>query len=163
MEREMSLRILIAALAIWGMAWSKDAEAIYMVEICTYNPTTVCDNNGCRVDAGERCRYENWEGGGGGYYDPDPIDWGGGGGGAAPVVVDATEGSEAITCSSELATRQGNASYVAANNNIPVGPRGRGRTITIRWSTGTVETYISNGAYTFGLWMEPIPGTCRDA
>lgn len=77
----MILRVLIAALAIWGMTWSKDANAIYMVRVCTYNPTTVCTPDaGCHVDAGEVCRYENWEGGGGGGYNPDPGDWGGGGG-----------------------------------------------------------------------------------
>lgn len=95
------------------------------------------------------------------YGDPgwDP---GGGGSGGGTVSVDATQGAEAVTCNSEDVVKIGNAQYVAANNGLAPGPGDRGETITIRWSTGTVETYISTGQVGTG-WMVPVPGTCSDA
>lgn len=71
----MFLRILIAALAIWGMTWSKDANA-------------AAQSNGCRwynffVDGAFNYSMYicdgNDGGGGGSGYEPPPI-YGGGGG-----------------------------------------------------------------------------------
>ena len=71
----MILRVLIAALAIYGMTWSKVANAIYMHETCN---TVLVGWNGHAAIYELRCRYENREDGGGDYYDPDPR-YGGGG------------------------------------------------------------------------------------
>ena len=71
----MFLRIVIAALAIWGMTWSKEASAIYMHETCN---TVLVGWNGHEAVYELRCTYQNWEWGGG-EYDPDP-GYGGGGG-----------------------------------------------------------------------------------
>lgn len=77
MEREMILRALIAALAIWGMTWSKDASAVLDdgAEQCSYGSTSVGDMTLPQLT----CWYVHGYGGGGGYYNPDP-GFGGGGG-----------------------------------------------------------------------------------
>ncbi len=50
----MFLRILIAALAIWGMSWSKEAQAVLYV--CSTVQTTVCqDGSGCEVKLETDC------------------------------------------------------------------------------------------------------------
>lgn len=167
----MSLRVLLlAALAIWGMAWSKDANAVINApQTCG---TVLVGWNGNKAIFQVLCGYSFWEsGGGGGYYDPNGVPGyggagsgpnGGGNSGSAPIAVDAPAEASPITCGDIAEVRQAQACYVAANNGIPAGPPGRFRVITIRWSTGTVETYVSTGAYTHGLWMVPVPGTCRD-
>ncbi len=71
----MFLRVLVAVLAIWGASWSREAQAMYMVEVCN---TVLVGFNGHEAVYDLECRWENWEygggGGGGGYF-------GGGGGG----------------------------------------------------------------------------------
>lgn len=85
-----------------------------------------------------------------------------GGGGSAPAsaALPAHPGSEPVKCDSELVVKISNAQFNASRYGFrPV--VSRGRKITIRWSTGTVETYVATGQIGTG-WMMPVPGTCRD-
>lgn len=75
----MSLRILIAALAIWGMAWSNDASAVYDDGgewRCVYGSTS----GGGTTLPQFTCWYNYGYGGGGsgGGYVPPPSGGGGG-------------------------------------------------------------------------------------
>ncbi len=93
----MILRVLLAVLAIWGMTWSKDASAIYMVKTCQ---TVLVGWDGYEAIYEERCRYENWEGGGD-FYDPDPGYGGGGGGGGNYVTCTNIRAERPLNCGNE--------------------------------------------------------------
>lgn len=75
--------LLVTAMAVCGLTWSKEASAVQMVEVCTFHPVTICgpDGTGCYVSGGMQCHLEDW-GGGGGNYNPDPDPYYGGGGGS---------------------------------------------------------------------------------
>ena len=79
----MILRVLLlAALAIWGMTWSKNANAVINApQTCG---TVLVGWNGNEAIFQVLCWYSFWEsGGGGGYYNPDG-DPGWGGAGSSP-------------------------------------------------------------------------------
>lgn len=88
-----------------------------------------------------------------------------GGGGAqrssvAPLPAPST--AEPVTCDSEMEVKSANAQHTAGHYGLKPGPRNRNQRITIRWSTGTVETYYSTGNIS-NLWMLPVPDTCKPA
>lgn len=65
-----------------------------------------------------------------------------------------------VTCSDEVSHRSKNAEHVAAHYKFTPFPRQRNRQITIRWPSGTVETYSNTGSPATP-WMIPVAGTCR--
>lgn len=89
-----------------------------------------------------------------------------GGGGSQPSISAAALPAPAtaapITCSDEPAVRSENARHAASHYGMARFSRQKNRTITIQWSTGTVETYRDAGFGGGTGWMQPVPGTCRD-
>lgn len=76
-------------------------------------------------------------------------------------VIQAPPGTQPITCSDEPDIRVGNAQHALANNGIGGWPRLRFREFTVRYSTGTTETYIHQGTGMGTVWLAIKPGTCK--
>ena len=87
-----------------------------------------------------------------------------GGGGSGNVaqrrVIQARPGTQPITCSDDPDVRVGNAQHALANNGIGMGSKFKGREFTVRFSTGTTETYIHQ-AVVGTYWLKIKPGTCK--
>ncbi|MBP7623306.1 MAG: hypothetical protein KA763_04985 [Xanthomonadales bacterium] len=170
----MILRVLIAALAIWGMTWSNEAKAIYMVRTCQ---TVLVGWDGYEAIYQEQCRYENWGDDGGGY-DPDPWYGGGGGGGGSTVglemepdwsraiagsVPNEPFNSEPASCTTEPsirwthATQDMNAYRTARLFNPP--PPGL---YVIEYDDGATEVWWYTGAAgSPALFPHPKPGSLQ--
>jgi hypothetical protein len=71
------------------------------------------------------------------------------------------EDVEKVTCEFPLGQKQGNAVKVATLYGMRSHGQ-RGARLRIRWGSGTEETYENTGAGGT-VWMQPVPGTCKDA
>jgi hypothetical protein len=75
------------------------------------------------------------------------------------VPVPALPTSEAVTCDSTPDIKISNAQHVAGSLGWRPGGEFRGRELTIRWSTGVIETYVNIGMIGTG-WMVHVANSC---
>lgn len=168
----MILRVLLlAALATWGMTWSKDANAVINApQTCG---TVLVGWNGNEAIFQVLCGYSFWEsGGGGGYYDPDgDPGYGGAGssGWATPVAHYAVPHFPAnphpATCESGLQGRYDHAAadagaYSAERSLTGQSMLRKDDILTITYDDGGTEKWHVLSVMTFGIIKDiPIPGT----
>ena len=129
----------------------KDAGDILTADgPCTLPPVTVA---GGRPSFGSSMISIMWRG--------QSLNFSGGSGNVAQRrVIQAPPGTQPITCSDEPDVRIGNAQHALANSGISNGSRFRNREFTVRFSTGTTETYIHLGVVST-YWLAIKPGTCK--
>lgn len=78
-----------------------------------------------------------------------------------PAALPAPDRVSPITCADDPIVREAAGQQAAAHYGVrPIGSRGR--RVTIRYSTGTTETYQVTGEVG-SRWVSAVPGTCRDS
>ena len=68
-----------------------------------------------------------------------------------------------VTCDFPLGLKEAAATKVAAHYGIKPNSGNTGSKLTIKWRTGTEETYVNLGMSGGFAYMRPVPGTCKDA
>lgn len=144
------------ALVMATLVWPSASEAAWVTrEVCVTGNVTGGDGS----SSGRTCWFETiWETA---EMIGDPNSgWGGGPGAGLPgeVPLPARPDQPPISCADLPDVRQVEATRFAATIGL-VGPPARGRQVTIRWSTGAIETYIHNGTY-FSQAMEIVRDSC---
>ena len=157
----MKLKMMLA-LCMFSMIWPAVSEAGWRSRwVCTTGTVTGGDSNSVSTDCGWEPYWEDEGEGDGGPGGPDPGGPGGGpiAGSPAVVPVPALPTSEPVTCDSTEETKVGNAQHVAGSLGWRPWGAHAGRELTIRWSTGAIETYVNTGRPGTG-WMVPVANSC---